>query len=57
VLDRLRGGDQTRIQSLAVPELVQDFLAFLDDALNGLAGDTLRPLAQDLESMTHPKRF
>src|SRR5215203_6632540 len=37
--------------SFAALERLQDFLAFLDDALNGLALDTLGLLAHDLK---HP---
>src|SRR5215218_10876464 len=41
VLHRLSGGNQTRIRRLAALELLQDLLALRDDALNGLARDTL----------------
>src|SRR3954451_17754948 len=51
MLDGLGGCDQTRVQSLAALELPQDLLALLDDALNGLALDTLGPLTDELEHL------
>src|SRR3954470_16166604 len=51
MLHRLSRRDQTGIRSLAVPELLEDLLAFLNDALNGLARDTLGPLTHDLEHL------
>src|SRR5215207_10004663 len=51
MLHRLSRRNQTRIRSLAALERLQDLLALLDDALNGLAFDTLGLLAHDLK---HP---
>ena len=54
MLHGLRRRDQTGIRSLAALELLQDLLAFLNDALNGLARDPLGPLAHDLEHLLEP---
>src|SRR3954468_2519842 len=51
VLDGLSCRDQARIRSLPALERLQDLLALVDDALNGLARDTLGPFAHDLEHL------
>ena len=49
MLNRLRSCKETRIQRFAVGILLTNIVAFLDDALNGLAGLRLGLLADHLE--------
>src|SRR5215211_8035751 len=51
MLHRLSRRDDARIRNLSALERLQDLLALLDDALNGLARDTLGPLTHDLEHL------
>src|SRR5215211_8092267 len=51
MLHRLSRRDDARIRNLPALERLQDLLALLDDALNGLARDTLGPLTHDLEHL------
>src|SRR3954471_547646 len=51
MLHRLSRCNQTRIRSLAALELLEDLLTFLNDALNGLALDTLGLLTHELKHL------
>ena len=54
VLGGLGGGDQAGVQRLRIVRLADDFLAFLDDALDRRAGLGLRRFADDLEHLLEP---
>src|SRR3954469_18700574 len=51
MLDRLSGGDETGVEGVALLEIFHDLLAFLDDALDRLAGFARGLLAKDVEHL------
>ena len=54
MLDRLRGGEQAGIERGRILVLRHDLLAFIEDALDGIAFLAARGLAEQLEDFLEP---